>query len=140
MHLSQKQLETKTKIERYANDLGIDPSWALAIAMTESSLGIYQHSPTNCLGVFQMSSIAMKDLLMSMDKNDDDLVDIFCGIAFLRLLLRRWHTIEDATSHFCDPNDRHFYVDRVKDYISSFKNWTNDQVCPNSEQINERES
>ncbi|MFH1491140.1 MAG: hypothetical protein ABII06_19710 [Pseudomonadota bacterium] len=122
MELNQKQLETKAKIELFARLFNIDPLWAAAVAMTESSLGIAQKSPTGCLGVFQMSTIAMKDLLQSMAEIDDDMVDIVCGVAFLRLLLRRWKTIEEATKHFCDPADRGFYLDRVKFYMKSLNN------------------
>ncbi len=120
MDLSQKQLSTKIKIEFFSRLFQIDPAWAAAVAMVESSLGTTQKSPTGCLGVFQMSTIAMKDLLNSMQAIDDDLVDIVCGIAFLRLLLKRWGSIEAATEHFCDPNDRSFYVGRVVSYMSQF--------------------
>ena len=118
--LSQKQFETKAKIELFAQLFGIDPLWASSVAMTESSLGTHQESPTGCKGVFQMSSIAMKDLLISMSGIDDDLVDIVCGVAFLRLLLKRHKTIEEATKHYCDPKDKLFYLDRVKFYMSEF--------------------
>lgn len=121
MILNKKQSDNKFLIDLYAPSLGIDVSWALAIAMTESSLGIDQKSSTGCRGVFQMSLIAMKDLLQEMEKNNDDLVDILCGLLFLRLLLKRWKTIEDATLHYCDPKDRHFYLDRVKHYMEEFK-------------------
>ena len=117
MNLNDKQSETYRKIVKISKIFGIDSKWPLAIAMTESSLGINQKSPTGCRGVFQMSSIAMKDLLYEMEKDDDDLIDIFAGIAFLRLLLKRWKTIEEATLHYCDPNDRDFYLKRVKDYM-----------------------
>ncbi|MBE3141525.1 MAG: hypothetical protein IMZ53_13195 [Thermoplasmata archaeon] len=90
--------------------------------MTESSLGEHQKSPTGCVGVFQMSSIAMKDLLQEMSKQDDEFIDIACGLAFLYLLLRRHKTIEKATAHFCDPADADFYVERVKMYMREFKN------------------
>jgi membrane-bound lytic murein transglycosylase MltF len=116
LNLSKKQQEIKSSIETFAVLLDVDPSWATAIAMTESSLGEHQQSPTGCLGVFQMSSIAMKDLLQNMS-GDDDLIDIVCGVAFLRLLMKRWKTIENATLHFCDPADRHFYLDRVKKFM-----------------------
>jgi len=115
--LNQKQAETKAKIELLAGMFDIDPSWAVAIAMTESSLGEAQLSPTGCKGVFQMSTIAMKDLLISMQEIDDDLVDITCGIAFLRLLLNRHKTMEQATKHYCDPDDRGFYWDRVRHFM-----------------------
>lgn len=117
MDLNQKQIETKTKIEIFARLFNVDPAWASAVAMTESSLGLHQMSPTHCRGVFQMSSIAMKDLLLTMDQIDDDLVDIVCGLAFLRLLLKRHGTQEGATKHFCDPNDRGYYWDRVRYFM-----------------------
>jgi hypothetical protein len=117
MQLNQKQAETKAKIELFARLFGIDPSWAVAIAMTESSLGLHQLSPTGCKGVFQMSTIAMKDLLITMQTMDDDLVDIVCGLAFLRLLLKRHGTLEAATKHYCDPQDRGFYWDRVRHFM-----------------------
>jgi hypothetical protein len=122
MILSQKQLGTKAKIELLAHLFDLDPKWASAIAMAESSLGKFQKSRTNCRGVFQMSSIAMQDLLLSMEKSDDDLVDIVCGLAFLKLLMTRWKTLEEATLHFCDPMDRGFYLNRVKDYMAAFEN------------------
>jgi len=121
MKLTKKQTETKEKIEAVAKLLGIDPSWAVAVAMVESSLGVNQLSPTGCRGVFQMSSIAMKDLLISMESYDDDMVDIMCGVLFLRLLLKRWRTWEGAISHFCDPADWTFYLERVKEYRKQFK-------------------
>ena len=88
--------------------------------MTESSLGLNQKSGTGARGVFQMTSIAMKDLLQEMEKQDSDIIDILCGIAFLYLLEKRWGTMEEATKHFCDPKDRDFYWNRVKGYIEEF--------------------
>jgi len=111
--MTSKQIEVKVKIEFFSKLFGIDPKWAVAIATVESSLGLFQKSPTNCLGVFQMSSIAMKDLLQDMAEIDDDLIDIVCGIAFLRLLLNRHGSIEKATARFCDPLDREVYVPKV---------------------------
>ena len=119
IELNPKQIETKAKIEQIAGIFGIDPKWAVAMAMTESSLGLNQKSPTGCRGVFQMSQIAMKDLLQAMETVDDDLIDIFAGIAFLRLLLKRHGSIEAATGHFCDPADRDFYINRVLDYMKT---------------------
>jgi hypothetical protein len=121
IELSQKQQATKAKIELFAKIFNIDPEWASAIAMTESSLGLRQRSKTGCKGVFQMSSIAMKDLLNDMEKIDEDLGDIACGVAFLALLKKRWKTMESATLHFCDPKDKEFYKARVLNYMSSFK-------------------
>ena len=120
MKLNQKQLETKEKIIKVANAIGLNPSWALAIAMTESSLGEKQKSPTGCRGVFQMSSIAMKDLLIEMEKADDDIIDIACGLAFLHLLLKRHKSFDNATAHFCDPNDKWFYVERMRRFMREF--------------------
>ena len=115
--MNKRQLEIKARVEIVARLFKIDPVWAVAIAMVESSLGENQVSRTGCKGIFQMSTIAMRDLLNSMAEIDDDLVDICCGVAFLRLLLKRWKTIEKATEHYCDPKDAYFYVERVKKYM-----------------------
>lgn len=120
MELNEKQLDTKAKIESFSKLFNLDPNWTLAIAMAESSLGLGQLSPTGCKGAFQMSSIAMKDLLQEMGKVDSDLVDIACGLSFLYLLLKRHKTIDEATAHFCDPKDRTFYLNRVHSYMNSF--------------------
>ena len=119
--MTRRQMETKAKIETIAGLFGIDPKWAVAIAMTESSLGEKQVSPTGCSGVFQMSGVAMKDLLKEMQNKDDDLTDIVCGVAFLRLLLKRWGNIEDATMHYCDPKDRGFYLSRVAKFMAELE-------------------
>lgn len=121
MTLTTRQLQIKEKIEAFAKLIGIDPLWAVAVAMVESSLGESQRSPTGCKGVFQMSSIAMKDLLQEMEKQDDDTIDITCGLAFLHLLLKRHKTIESATAKFCDPDDRPFYISRVINYMEVFR-------------------
>jgi len=121
LNLIHRQLETKEKIEKIAPLFGLDPLWPISIAMIESSLGVKQLSSTGCKGVFQMSSIAMKDLLQEMKRVDDDLIDIVCGVAFLYLLLKRHKTIESATEHFCDPDDIKFYIPQVLDYMKVFK-------------------
>jgi len=121
MNLLIRQLEVKEDIERVAEALHVDPAWAVSIAMVESSLGTHQKSPTGCRGVFQMSSIAMKDLLQAMTDTGDDLIDIACGLAFLRLLLGRHKTLEAATNKYCDPADRGFYFDRVLSYMKVFE-------------------
>lgn len=117
MRLNEEQKANKALIEQIALLVGLDPTWAAAVAMVESSLGLQQKSPTGCRGVFQMSSIAMKDLLQAMDVNDDDHIDMLCGVAFLRLLLNRHKTIRAATDKFCDPRDRGFYWFRVERYM-----------------------
>lgn len=116
MNLDQKQLTTLMKIRTAAKLAEIDPDIAVGLAMTESSLGKYQKSKTGAKGVFQLTSIAMKDLLQWMEKNDDDVVDILCGVAFLYLLTKRHGSEEKALEHYCDPNDRGFYMDRVKKF------------------------
>lgn len=120
MELNKRQLETKEKIIKIAEAIGLNPSWALAVAMTESSLGEKQKSPTGCRGVFQMSSIAMKDLLLEMEKADDDIIDIACGLAFLHLLLKRHKNFDNATAHFCDPKDKWFYIERMRNFMREF--------------------
>jgi len=117
MNLNENQIRNLHNIKEMAYFFKINPKWAVAVAMTESSLGLNQKSPTGCKGVFQMSSIAMKDLHQEMVKNDDDLIDIACGVAFLYLLAKRHGTIDAATAKYCDPKDVGFYVDRVKKYM-----------------------
>ena len=119
--MNASQQEVKREIEFYSELLGVDPIWACAVAMVESSLGEHRISPTNCRGIFQMSSIAMEDLRQQMGTESDDTVEIVCGLLFLRLLYRRWGTFEEATNHYCDPNDRSFYLDRVLGYIRLFR-------------------
>jgi len=121
MKLNKKQLKVKKTIETVAELFSIDPTWAAAIAMTESSLGLFQKSGTGCRGVFQMSEIAMIDLLWEMETVSDELVDTVCGVAFLSLLLKRHGTIQGATAHYCDPNDLDFYIDRVLNYMNELK-------------------
>lgn len=121
MNLNAEQLANKAIIEQIAAIVGIDPYWALGVAMTESSLGLHQKSPTGARGIFQMTSIAMKDLLLEMAQNDDDMVDILAGIAFLWVLYKRHGDIESATMKYCDPNDRHFYWDRVQNFMEQFR-------------------
>ena len=115
--LNLEQQDNKAKIEAISTIVGLDPAWTTAVGMVESSLGIHQKSPTGCRGVFQMSGIAMKDLLQMMARNDDDWADILCGVAFLHLLLQRHGSIEAATNKYCDPNDRGFYWTKVRKYM-----------------------
>jgi hypothetical protein len=122
LNLQPKQLEIKRLVEAVSALFNLNPTWSLAIAMTESSLGLNQLSPTGCKGVFQMSSIAMKDLHQEMEKVDDDLIDIVCGISFLYLLLKRHKTIEKATSKYCDPAVVDDYLNKVNYYMKEFEN------------------
>lgn len=120
MILNKRQADTAETIKKISEIIGVDPVWTQAVGMVESSLGENQKSPTGCRGVFQMSGIAMKDLLQEMEKKDDDMIDICCGILFLRLLLLRHGNITDATGKFCDPKDRSFYVQRVINRMQEF--------------------
>jgi hypothetical protein len=118
--MTDRQTETKKKIFAVALMIGINPNWALAIADQESSLGEHQLSPTGAKGVFQMTRIAMMDLIQEMAQKDDDMIDICCGILFLRLLLKRHGSIEAATGHYCDPNDKPVYVPSVMRKMAEF--------------------
>ena len=118
--MNAKQRQVKADIIKLAEIIGVLPALGCAVAEVESSYGINQLSPTGCKGVFQMSSIAMKDLLWEMAKKHDEMIDICCGLLYLRLLLKRHKTIEAAVAKYCDPKDRHFYVPRVMNII---KNW-----------------
>ena len=37
-------------------------------------------------------------------------------------LNKRHKTIESATAHFCDPNDKDSYINKVFDYMKEFSN------------------
>ena len=120
MKLNAKQIEIREKIAAIAKIAGIDPIWAQAEGMVESSLGVNLRSPTGCRGVFGMSTVAMKDLWLEMGPEGNEIIGILAGIAFLLLLRERWKTIEEATNHFCDPNDRSFYWPKVEKYMKEF--------------------
>lgn len=117
--MTQEELEKKIRrFVAFANSefgMSLDSDWVVAIARVESSLGVNQKSKTGALGVFQMTTIAMKDLLQAMEFKDSEFIDIANGIAFLSLLLNRHKTIEAATMKYCDPKDREFYYKRVSD-------------------------
>lgn len=117
MILTQKQKDLKRAIELYSEMFGVDPDLAVAISLTESSLGLNPISPTKARGPFHMTTIAAKDVLY----NGDEFELMILGLLFLRLLKRRWGNMDDAISHFCDEKDRWFYVDRVKGYREEFK-------------------
>ena len=116
LSLNSTQAETKKLIEDISKLINLDPLLTSAIALTESSLGINLLSPTKCRGVFGMSSIAMKDLLLEMHKPKNRDISILCGLAFIKLLIRRWGNEQDAINHFCSPKDRVFYNSRIKKY------------------------
>lgn len=117
----QRQHKIEKQIREIAKLFNLDPDWPCAIALVESSLGENQKSPTGSKGVFQMTSIAMKDLLQEMAKKDDDLIDIVCGVAFLSVLYKRYGSWMTATSHFCAPKDIGFYTVKVKKLMEEYK-------------------
>lgn len=118
MNFTEKQKDIILKIKGLTGLVIMDHKLPCSLALVESSLGLKQKSPTGCKGVFNMSSIAMKDILIEMEKIDDDWNDILCGIAFIRVLLKRHKSLDEIIAKFCDPKDRHFYVDRVKGHMS----------------------
>ena len=101
------------KIREVCELVGISTTLALAIAEVESTMGKNQLSKTGARGVFQMTSIAMKDLLQEMEKKDDDWIDIMCGVLYLRVLLRRWKDVETAVKKYCDSEVRDDYWAKV---------------------------
>ena len=111
----------KSKIKAIAEVVGLNPAWCLAIAEVESSMGINQLSPTGARGVYQLTSIAFKDLQLGMEKKNDDTTDILCGLAFLYLLKRRWGSEIEATKKYCDPAVRDAYVEKMKKAREKFK-------------------
>jgi len=117
MKLSQQQLEIKSLIEQTTLAIGDDPILSVAVALVESSLGLQLKSPTGAKGVFQLTSIAMKDLLQEMDKKGNEIIGILCGLAFIHLLIKRHGTVEEVVRHYCNPDDYDFYIMRIKNYM-----------------------
>jgi hypothetical protein len=120
----EERLTIEDRIILVAKLLDVDPNWCLAVAEVESAMGKHQLSPTGAKGIFQMTSIAMKDLLLEMrGKNNywKEWIDICNGILFLGLLKIRWKTKEKATNHYCDPKDRHFYWPKVTVLMEKFR-------------------
>ena len=125
------QEEVKKKIFQISKLAEIDPALALAISDIESKHGLFQKSPTGARGIFQMTTIAMKDLLLAMESKSDDIIDIFCGIAFLRLLSTRWKDDEQKTiEKFCSPADRSWYVPKVLELADQYRREIIDKYCP----------
>jgi hypothetical protein len=124
-HIPENDLTIENRIILVARLLGVDPNWCLAVAQVESAMGKHQLSPTGAKGIFQMTSIAMKDLLLEMENKHSywkEWIDICNGILFLGLLKIRWKTKKDATNHYCDPNDRSFYWPKVAVLMEKFSN------------------
>jgi membrane-bound lytic murein transglycosylase MltF len=122
MKLSQQQLKIKSLIDQITLAIGDDPILSVAVALVESSLGLQLKSPTGAKGVFQLTSIAMKDLFQEMDKKGNEAIGILCGLAFIHLLLKRHKTISEVILHYCDPNDYEFYLQRIKDRMKELSN------------------
>ncbi len=111
----------KQKIITISEIIGLNPTWCLAIADVESSMGINQLSPTGAKGVYQLTNIAFKDLRQDMERKNDDTIDILCGLAFLYLLKRRWGSETEATLHYCDPAVKTDYLEKMKKAMAKFE-------------------
>lgn len=105
--------DVKKMIFKVCKAVGVDPAVAMAISEIESQHGMYRQSPTGARGVFQMTSIAMKDLLIEMAEPDRQALGICCGVAFIRLLMTRHEDELTAISKYCDPDDREWYPEKV---------------------------
>lgn len=119
--MDDKPNTIKDKIIEASKLVGLNPSWTLAIAEVESSMGANQLSPTGAKGVFQMTSIAMAELLRIMVRKDDEWVDIFCGIVYLNHLKKQWGSESLATIHYCDPKVRDEYLNKVQKAKEKFE-------------------
>jgi membrane-bound lytic murein transglycosylase MltF len=117
MNLSQQQLKIKSLIEQVTLSIGDNPILSVAVALVESSLGLQLKSPTGAKGVFQLTSIAMKDLHQEMDKKGNEVIGVLCGLAFIHLLIKRHKTVEEVIHHYCDPKDYDFYIQQIKAYM-----------------------
>jgi len=89
-------------------------SLAVAICDVESAMGKYILSPTGARGAFQLTSIAMRDMLQAMGERRYERTAILCGIAFLCLLQDRWQPADVIVKHYCDPAERDAYWAKVQ--------------------------
>lgn len=123
------QEEVKETIYKIAKLVGVDPAIALAVSEVESSHGTHLRSPTGAKGVFQMTSIAMQDLLQVMATPGKEIIGICCGVCFLKLLKDRHKDETQALRKYCDPNDRHWYPAKVLRLAEGYRREIIDKFC-----------
>ena len=124
------QEEIKKAIFDIAKIVDVDPALAMAIAKIESGFGFQQKSKTGARGIFQMTSIAMKDLLLYMESHTDDIVDILVGLAFLKVLSTRWNKDEQRIAEkYCDPKDRDWYPAKALELAETYRREIIDKFC-----------
>lgn len=125
--------EREQIIRKVCLAVGFPEPLAVAVAQVESAMGRYQKSPTGARGVFQLTSIAFKDMMESLTSTErHERTDILCGVAFLCLLQDRWEGIEAIVSHFCDPAEKEAYWKKVQYLLESPIAGTNQRVNVNA--------
>lgn len=107
----EEKIRAICKIVEFPEDL------AVAIAKVESAMGKYILSPTGAKGIFQLTSIAMKDMLQVMAEHKYERTAILCGIGFLCLLQDRWMDAQEIVFHFCDPAEKDAYWKKIQKVI-----------------------
>jgi len=123
------QGEVKEAIFKIAKIVGVDPGIALAVSHIESRHGVHLKSKTGALGVFQMTSIAVRDLHHSMATPGHEIIGICAGICFLSLLMKRHEDLRKALDKYCDPNDREWYADRVIRLANEYRREIIENFC-----------
>lgn len=103
------------KIRAICEIMGFSGDLAVAVATVESAMGKYIISPTNARGLFQLTSIALKDMLQAMGLERHERVAMLCGIAFLCLLQDRWgDDPRTIVGHYADPAEKEAYWKKIQ--------------------------
>ncbi len=88
-------------VVREANDLGVSPSLALAVAHTESNFNPRALSASGARGVMQiMPATARGEYGIAPDRLWDPRTNIRLGLHFLKRLQRRYGRTDLALSHY----------------------------------------
>lgn len=123
------QEEVKKATFEIARIVKVDPAICLAISEIESTHGLHLKSPTGALGIFQMTTIAMKDLHMSMVTPGLEINGILAGVGFWNVLKTRHKDDEKAVAKYCDPKDRDWYIKKTLDLASEYRKEIIEKFC-----------
>lgn len=123
------QEEVKKAIFEICRIVGVDPAIAMAVSHVESSHGAHLKSPTGALGVFQMTSMAMKDLHLEMATPGKEIIGVCAGICFLFLLIGRHKDELTVLQKYCDPKDRPWYPAKVLGLAEKYRKEIIDKYC-----------
>lgn len=119
---------TEEKIRAICEIIEFPADGAVAIAQVESAMGKYLLSRTGARGIFQLTSIAMRDMLEAMARPKHERTGILCGLAFLCLLQDRWTDLDTIVRHYCDPDEKEAYLAKVHEFMENPLHGTNGRM------------